>query len=309
MRYRSDKYRPNQRPVESKKEDPIFKYFIIFEGEKTESSYLEALRGVSKKHPFVMVEKVGNEKGLTLLNQMIALADDMLKKDNANKCTYQRAYSNIAKEFQSKGLKPLTEQGLMKKISSIHRNTLKDVSFGDEIQKDKLKQVLEELVNYLDSSLLSLGNEVDDLLNFSYPEFSKGFDKIAIIVDRDRQGTPDDEKFKKDVLSGIEKGYRILVTNPCFEFWLLLHIKKDFSKQDITNLKKGKLPNHNENVAYELLKQYDSRYSKDFKNAADYVRKTKQACENVKSFSENPIELVDHLGSSLGQFLKENLDL
>lgn len=29
MRYRSDKYRPNQRPVESKKEDPIFKYFII----------------------------------------------------------------------------------------------------------------------------------------------------------------------------------------------------------------------------------------------------------------------------------------
>jgi len=35
----------------------------------------------------------------------------------------------------------------MKKISSIHRNTLKDVSFGDEIQKDKLKQVLEELVN------------------------------------------------------------------------------------------------------------------------------------------------------------------
>lgn len=84
MRYRSDKYRPNQRPVESKKEDPIFKYFIIFEGEKTESSYLEAFRGVSKKHPFVMVEKVGNEKGLTLLNQMIALADDMLKKDNAN---------------------------------------------------------------------------------------------------------------------------------------------------------------------------------------------------------------------------------
>ena len=71
MRYRSDKYRPNQRPVESKKEDPIFKYFIIFEGEKTESSYLEALRGVSKKHPFVMVEKKGNEKGLTLLNQMI----------------------------------------------------------------------------------------------------------------------------------------------------------------------------------------------------------------------------------------------
>lgn len=197
----------------------------------------------------------------------------------------------------------------MKKISSIHRNTLKDVSFEDEIQKDKLKQVLKELVKYLDSSLLSLGNEVDDLLNFSHPEFSKGFDKIAIIVDRDRQGTPDNEKFKKDVLSGIEKGYRILVTNPCIEFWLLLHIKKDFSKQDITDLKKGKLPNHNENVAYELLKKYDSRYSKDFKNAADYVRKTKQACENVKSFSKNPIELVDHLGSSLGQFLEENLEL
>ena len=115
MRYRSEKYKPYQRPVESKKEDPIFKYFIIFEGEKTESSYLLALRGVSKKHPFVMVEKVGNEKGFTLLNQMIALADDMLKKDNANKCTYQRAYSNIAKEFQSKGLKPLTEHELMKK--------------------------------------------------------------------------------------------------------------------------------------------------------------------------------------------------
>ena len=307
MRYRSDRYHPFQRPITSKKEEPIYKYFLIFEGESTERSYLNSLRGYPKKHPFVMVEKVGNEKGYTVLKKMIELADKINIDPNANRRSYEDVYSDIARELKSDGLKPLSESALSKKLVSIHKSKHKEIPFDAVIEKSVLEEILKEFEKFLDAQPLSVGKQAEELLNYSYPTFTKDFDKIGIIVDRDRQGCSD-ETFREEVIKGMEKGYRILLTNPDIEFWLLLHHKKDFTKEEKDDLLLGKLPRHSHTVSYELLKNLDRGYTKGFSNSSDYVKKTKVACENAKNFASEPLELVTHLGTCLGEFFGENLD-
>ena len=137
-----------------------------------------------------------------------------------------------------------------------------------------------------------------DLLNFAYPEYSKDYDKIVIIADRDKQAIQDDILFKNQLKTAITKGYQIVLTNSCIEFWLLLHHKKEFTEEEKCLLLQGKLPNHKNNVAYELLKTINQEYTKNFKNVDKYISKIKKACSNSKGFCSDLLALAGKLGST-----------
>ena len=56
--------------------------------------------------------------------------------------------------------------------------------------------------------------------------YAEGFDKICFIVDRDRESFvahPENNQYKYVLDKCREKGFGFYLTNPCFEFWLLLH--------------------------------------------------------------------------------------
>jgi hypothetical protein len=68
---------------------------------------------------------------------------------------------------------------------------------------------------------------------------------------------------------GIQTNLRIILSNPCFEFWYILHFNR--TSQTFTSNKK----------VYSLLKQYIPGYSKSDKNVPERVyEKTKDAVRN-----------------------------
>ena len=48
----------------------------------------------------------------------------------------------------------------------------------------------------------------------------KDFDKVYCVIDRDHH-----ENFDEALLLADEKGIKVIVSYPCYEFWLLLHFR------------------------------------------------------------------------------------
>ena len=62
--------------------------------------------------------------------------------------------------------------------------------------------------------------------------YAEDFDKICLIVDRDRESfisKPPNNQYLYVLNKCKEKKFGFYVTNPCFEFWLLLHFEEVFT--------------------------------------------------------------------------------
>lgn len=81
--------------------------------------------------------------------------------------------------------------------------------------------------------VLDLPNIFDDIT------FASGIDKIVLVVDRDASSFSTEQY--DYVLNKCQKeGYEFLVSNPCFEFYLALHLS-DCKHLDIDKLSENQI--------------------------------------------------------------------
>ena len=175
---------------------------------------------------------------------------------------------------------------------------------------------------------------VEDL---DYPVFESKYnektDKIFLIVDRDfsrKIDTPHDyEERDREYYRQLVKECRdapdndsdlkhikLIVTNPCFEFWLMLHFEDVLSltpdeTEDLqTNAwVKSEGKRYSEVLMNKiLLKNCKTQYRKtkiDFKN--HYMKRMQDAIEHAESFCVNLDRLEREIGSNMGKLLTEIL--
>lgn len=177
-------------------------------------------------------------------------------------------------------------------------------SYVDDIEKNCsliLKTLQEEY---------ELGHVISDISNiikeggFTYAE---GFDKICLIIDRDRESfvsTSKNDQYKYVVDKCEEMGFGLYVSNPCFEFWLLLHFDKVFELDKDKLLGNPKVTAKRRYVEQELRKLCPG-YKKTSYRAEELVKDINHAIDNEKKFCENVVNLENSLGSNIGKLIMD----
>lgn len=106
----------------------------------------------------------------------------------------------------------------------------------------------------------------------------------------------------------VKNGYGCFVTNPCFEFWLLLHlcdVKSEFSPEELEELYSNQTnSNRHTKVSCEVSKRaHHAKTITSDKFRKLYYPGIPQAIKNAESFSGSFPELFDHLGTNLPKLL------
>lgn len=177
-------------------------------------------------------------------------------------------------------------------------------SYVDDIEKSCsliLKTLQEEYE--LDHVISDISNIIKEG-GFTYAE---GFDKICLIIDRDRESFVSSSKnnqYKYVVDKCEEMGFGLYVTNPCFEFWLLLHFDKVFELDRDKLLENPKVTAKRRYVEQELRKIYPG-YKKASYRAEELVKAIDHAIDNEKKFCEDIVNLENTIGSNIGRLIMD----
>jgi len=168
---------------------------------------------------------------------------------------------------------------------------------------------IERLEKHDETDTKSHPNYVIELLDERKGQWEEhGFmpDELWMVVDRDKQNVSSDQLF-----SIIEKckseGYNLALSNPTFEFWLLLHIT-DFESYDnkmLLSNPKPKAKSKKRFIETELSRLIGGYNKKNlqFEKFEDGIN---NAIKRAKKLPTDNLELINNLGTSVC-FLVEKL--
>lgn len=203
--------------------------------------------------------------------------------------------SKISKEISSEKMIENIKND-RKSLDNIVENVEEDCEFLLNMIIKKLFLTIEEIPNILETVLKNIENK--------QITYSEDIDKMCFIVDRDKKS------FKEEQYNYVKKeckrkNFKLYVTNPCFEFWLLLHF------DEVHSIDKEKLLENNRITAKSKVRYVEAElkkyfpYNKNKYNAELLIEKIDLAIENEKKFCEDIEELKDKLGSNIGLLIQE----
>lgn len=294
--------------------EPRRKYFLVYEGEKTELIYFDAVNDMREKigiNPLIELTPLirsYSEPGWSNPKKILERILQNIAEIQTGDMTYETLISHvidylleeeiIARNLQDKSifniLKWYYEEEANKKLS----DTVSD-----------LEQECTIIAEYLDkaSCIPTITEDISEIIKNHTITYAEDFDKICLIVDRDRKSFICNQKIDQynHVLETCrEKKMGFYVTNPCFEFWMLLHFDEVHTLDRarlLENPRVGKKRTHAEHELKKLL----PGYQKSSYNAHKLVEKIDVAIENEKHFCED-IEKLEHtVGSNLGKLIEE----
>jgi len=284
----------------SQTEDPKSKFIFVFEGEKTEKQYFEGL-----------------------FNSRVELGI----KEILHIKTLQR--SDGSKSHQKKVVEELHNS--LQEVSRIKENReeiqefIHSVFSQFELDSDEIRSLVNSVINGEGEIACSLNEiattiqelgvqslELDDFIEQlktlkDLLDFEVGYDTVCIIIDRDQQSFKD-HQYDEVLRICQENNYNLGVTNPSFEFWLLLHTCDctDFDKNDLLQNRRISLKRR---YLETLLVSRLGSYQKNNIHFEHFKPNIIQAIERTKLYCEDVILLKENLGSSIGQLLRRLIQL
>ena len=289
------------------------KYFLVFEGNRTEEIYFNAINelkdkiGINPLIEIISIERTYTEEGWSNPKKILEQLLKDLEEIENGRISYKtlvdkiieiimedkKFFSNISKEIS---LKEIIEdiKNEIESLDDIVENIEEDCEIFLDIIIKKLFFTIEEIPNILETILKNIKNE--------QITYSEDIDKMCLIVDRDKKSFKEEQyNYVKEECK--KKNFKLYVTNPCFEFWLLLHFDEVhlINKEKLLENKRASLKVRF--VESELKKYFP--YNKNKYNAELLIEKIDLAIENEKKFCENIEELKDKLGSNIGLLIKE----
>lgn len=297
----------------SKEDRTRKKYFLVFEGSRTEEIYFDTINelkgkiGINPLIEIISIERTYSEYGWSNPKKILEQLLKDLEEIEDGKLSYKTLVDKIMEiivEDKNFSLKISKKSNLKEVIEDIENeiesleNTVKNIEEDCitllSIITKKVFLVKEEIANILEKVLENIGNQ--------QITYSEDIDKMCLIVDRDKKS------FKEEQYNYVKeeckrKNFKFYVTNPCFEFWLLLHFDEVHSINREKLLENKRASSKVRYVESELKKYFP--YNKNKYNAELLIEKIDLAIENEKRFCEDIEELKDKLGSNIGLLTKE----
>ena len=188
--------------------------------------------------------------------------------------------------------------------------------FEKEISSLSLQDYSSEFIkSYLDDPLgipakkrhkfeATLKDERIDLLYLDFLSKYRGKeDAFGIVIDRDHRSHSVDQ-MNRVIQKCIEKNYLCYITNPCLEFWLLLHVSdviseySEYLDQILDNKVDDKENSFVSNLLHEKTGQRKCIQQKTFEKY--YLPNIDLAIERAKCFAPRN-ELIEKIGSNLDE--------
>jgi hypothetical protein len=122
------------------------------------------------------------------------------------------------------------------------------------------------------------------------------YDELWLVIDLDRWG---DKKLSDIAAQCIQKIYRLAVSTPCFEIWLLLHFNSlnEYTDDEQNELLTNRKINDRTRLEKELVELCGS-YSKSNLDTATFIPHIETAIERARALDINPDHRwLNHLGT------------
>mgnify|MGYP004444214131 CR=1 FL=1 len=145
-----------------------------------------------------------------------------------------------------------------------------------------------------------------DLHYFHFLNNYRGIDdKFGVVIDRDSKSHSLDQ-MNQIFMKCKERGYLCFISNPCFEFWLLLpvsDVNKEYDEH-LDEIRNNDVDAQRNSYVSNLLFSKTNHRKRITKKSFErhYLPNIDKAIKRAKDFSEGlslPCELIDRVGSNL----------
>ncbi|MCI8708797.1 MAG: RloB domain-containing protein [Dorea sp.] len=137
-------------------------------------------------------------------------------------------------------------------------------------------------------------------------KYNEELDEFAVLVDRDAQTHSETNMF--DCIRHCrDNGYKCFIANPCFEFWLLMHladIEKEFGER-LDEIKENKKISEQHTFVSKEVSDRAHHGKRGINFAEKYMPYIEKAVEQAKKFSSDENDLIDNIGCNLWRMIEE----
>ena len=294
------------------------KYYLVCEGKDTERIYFETLErcreelGVHPRTGLVLLVRGYSEYRLT--NPKSLLETVLKYKDESDRgvISYRLLIDWILDSImERKGLVSPDKwtKGIRISLYTVARKRM-GVALEDTFSLTEAKAVCEKfsenLSQYEKDGWTEIVRDIPDMIEPVFAAYDPSKDKICLIVDRDKESFTDEQY--KDVLNRCRETENMdfYPSNPCFEFWLLMHYD-EVLKLDRNQLKENpksgdgkKSPRYAEIEMRKLMPDY----TKSAYDAQSLMKRIDRAVENERAFCEDADNLRFEIGSRVGILIR-----
>ncbi len=298
----------------SESDRTVKKYFLVYEGSDTEQIYFNAVNsarieiGINPLIELIPIVRSHSEEGWSNPKKILDRLIKDIEESKTGLLSYETLLNRIMDYFYEEEVFGTVKPS--KTIWDLLVFICKNKLFKQ--MNDKVQNVETECTNII--SLLSnelktenIISDITEVIKNGGITYGEDIDKICLIVDRDRKSfisAPGNNQYAYVMNKCNEKKFGFYITNPCFEFWLLLHFEEvfniDYSKMLINPRVTAK-----RNYAEDELKKLIPNYRKTRYDAVSLVNRIDKAIENENKFCEDIKELEYSLGSNVGKLIVE----
>ena len=291
------------------------KYFLVYEGSDTELIYFDAVNsmreniGINPLIELIPIIRSYSEEGWSNPKKILDRIIENLEESKAERISYETLLNRMMDYFyETKVI--TTSKVLAKSIwNTMVRICAEDLKKMLQAEVENIEAdcnaILELLTKEYDIGHVISG--ISDIIRDGGLTYAEGFDQICLIVDRDKDSfsaLPGNDQYGYVVDKCKEKGFQLCITNPCFEFWLLLHFDEVFELDTDKLLENPKITVKRRYAEQELHRIYP-RYKKSSYQAEELVKNIDKAIQNEKKFCEDIKGLESSVGSNIGRLIEE----
>ncbi|MDE6761320.1 MAG: RloB family protein [Lachnospiraceae bacterium] len=271
------------REDEAQKIIPEKRVFLSVEGNVTEKEYFD---GLSKNRV-----KIG-------INAKVDV--EVLRRGKKDTNSAPQQVIELLEEYVR--LREQNEDDILQEISE---------QFREQFSMDFIKQFLEtpdklpkKQRNLFATELKKIGYDIN------YRKYLKKYnnerDEFAVLIDRDMQ-THSESNMYECIKYCRDKGYKCYIANPCFEFWLLMHladIEAEFGDQ-LDKIKENKKVSEQHTFLSREVSNRAHHGKSGINFARRYLPYMDKAVIQAKKFPDDEYELVDSIGCNLWRLIEE----
>lgn len=298
-----------------KSDEALKKYFLVYEGSDTELIYFDAVNsmreniGINPLIELIPIIRSYSEEGWSNPKKILDRIIENLEESKAERISYEILLNRMMDYFyETKVI--TTSKVLAKSIwNTMVRICAEDLKKMLQAEVENIEAdcnaILELLTKEYDIGHVISG--ISDIIRDGGLTYAEGFDQICLIVDRDKDSfsaLPGNDQYGYVVDKCKEKGFQLCITNPCFEFWLLLHFDEVFELDTDKLLENPKITVKRRYAEQELHRIYP-RYKKSSYQAEELVKNIDKAIQNEKKFCEDIKGLESSVGSNIGRLIEE----
>lgn len=181
----------------------------------------------------------------------------------------------------------------------------------DNARKININSLIEVIPIENDDEELGQSHPIRKITNFNEDIeknkflYDKEIDKVCFIIDRDPQNFSE-QQYDNFLKMCKDYNYKVYVSNPTFELFLLLHDDKIFDIDKTAMLENRRVSNSKRFLEVKLSEIFGC--NKKNINFEKFKVNIKKAINNEKQFEEDLINLKHNLGSNVGTLLDEMIE-